>query len=55
VIIGAAPFWDITQPKFVIPYRRFGITYVSKIQGPKIQYYTHRAVRCIISGYRRKV
>ena len=31
------PFWAITQRVMVIPYRRFGATYRSHIEGTKIQ------------------
>ena len=30
-----APFWVITQRVVVIPYRRFGTTYLSHLQGSR--------------------
>jgi hypothetical protein len=30
----SALFWDITQRRVVVPYRRFGTTYRSHLQGP---------------------
>jgi hypothetical protein len=35
--LKTALFWGITQRVVAISYRRFGITYRSHIQGPRIQ------------------
>jgi len=32
-VMRSALFWDLTQRRFVIPYRRFGTTYRSHLQG----------------------
>ena len=36
--IKTAPFWTTTQRSVIIPYRRFGTTYGSHLQGSRIQF-----------------
>jgi len=45
VNIGSALLWDITQPRELIPYRRFDTTYRCHLQGPrKLRYTTPRSI-----------
>jgi len=45
-----SPFWDITQRVLVIPYRRFGTTYPSHLQGSRMKKKTvfHMSVRGVL-------